>query len=177
MGFETCGPDEVLVVSGCCHEHSRFISNGRVFVWPSIQQVQRLPANLMTLSVENLKAHSKNGIQVSVLGVAEVKICKNVQDILRVAAENCLGKTEEQIGNILREIVQGHQRAVIGAMNIEDIYCDRKKFSLAVFEQASNDVINMGFQLVSFKVENVLDEEGYLMARKAERARNEATQH
>ncbi|RUS75570.1 hypothetical protein EGW08_016664, partial [Elysia chlorotica] len=154
----------IISLSSCCHEHSRFVTDGRVFVWPSIQQVQRLPANVMTLSVENLKAHSYDGVQVSVMSIVEVKICKTVPDMLRRAAENCLGKTEEKIGNMLREIIQAQQRAIIGAMNIEEIYLDRKKFSMAVFEQASSDVYKMGFQLISLKVANVLDVDRYFLA-------------
>ncbi|GFR79372.1 flotillin-1 [Elysia marginata] len=111
MGFVRCEPSEVLVVSGCCYERSRFIIDGRVFVWPSVQQVQRLPASVMSLSIENLKAHSNNGIQVTVVALAQ------------------------------------------------DIYQDRKKFSQAVFEKASTDLINMGIQLVSYGVDSVVDEE------------------
>ena len=44
---------------------------------------------------------------------------KQQADILYRAAQNFLGTPEEQIGNTLKDIIQAHQRAVIGAMSIE----------------------------------------------------------
>ena len=37
MGFETCGPNEAMVVSGCGHDSPCMIPGGRVWVWPIIQ--------------------------------------------------------------------------------------------------------------------------------------------
>ena len=38
------------------------------------------------------------------------------------------------------ETLEGHQRAIMGSMTVEEIYRDRKKFSKAVFEVASSDL-------------------------------------
>ena len=37
MGFETSGPNEAMVVSGCGYESPCMIPGGRVWVWPVIQ--------------------------------------------------------------------------------------------------------------------------------------------
>merc|ERR1711983_341947 len=58
----------------------------------------------------------------------------------------------------------GHQRAIMGSMTVEEIYRDRKKFSKAVFEVASSDLVNMGITVVSYTLKDIRDEEGYLKA-------------
>jgi flotillin len=52
----------------------------------------------------------------------------------------------------------------MGNMTVEEIYKDRKKFSKAVFEVASSDLVNMGISVVSYTLKDIKDDEGYLHA-------------
>ncbi|KAL8611527.1 flocculin flo1 [Nucella lapillus] len=174
MGFEVCGPNEVMVVSGCCLGRSRFIPGGRIFVWPGIQRLQRMCLNTLTLLIESPQVYTKQGVAISVTGIAQlgvaisvtgiaqVKIQGSNQDMLQSACELFLGKTERQIRNVAQETLEGHQRAIMGNMTVEEIYKDRKKFSKAVFEVASSDLVNMGIYVVSYTIKDIRDEEGYL---------------
>ncbi|XP_052095389.1 flotillin-1-like isoform X3 [Mytilus californianus] len=164
MGFETCGPNEVMVVSGCCHGRSLFVPGGRCFVWPVIQKLQRLSLNTMTLHIESPNVYTQFGVAISVTGVAQVKIQGSNQDMLASACELFLGKSEAQIRNVAQETLEGHQRAIMGNMTVEEIYKDRKKFSKAVFEVASSDLVNMGIFVVSYTITDIRDSEGYLHA-------------
>ncbi|ESP01701.1 hypothetical protein LOTGIDRAFT_200105 [Lottia gigantea] len=168
MGFETCGPNEVMVLSGCCHDRSVFIPGGRVFVWPMIQRLQRMSLNTLTLTIESPNVYTKEGVAISVTGIAQVRIQGSNDEMLRAACELFLGKTEHEIQTIAKETLEGHQRAMMGNMTVEEIYKDRKKFSKAVFEVASSDLINMGITVVSYTLKDIRDEEtvfkGYLQA-------------
>jgi hypothetical protein len=62
------------------------------------------------------------------------------------------------------ETLEGHQRAIMGTMTVEEIYQDRQKFSEAVFEVASRDLVNMGITVVSYTIKDIADEQGYLAA-------------
>lgn len=42
---------------------------------------------------------------------------------------------------------------------LQEIYKDRKKFSKAVFEVASSDLVNMGISVVSYTLKDIRDEE------------------
>ncbi|XP_046367467.1 flotillin-1-like isoform X2 [Haliotis rufescens] len=164
MGFETCGPNEVMVVSGCCHSRSVFVPGGRVFVWPGIQRLQRLSFNTMTLTIESPNVYTQLGVAISVTGIAQVKIQGGNNAMLQSACELFLGKSETEIRNVAQETLEGHQRAIMGNMTVEEIYKDRKKFSKAVFEVASSDLVNMGIYVVSYTLKDIRDEEGYLKA-------------
>ena len=58
--------------------------------------------------------------------------------------------------------MEGHQRAIMGNMTVEQIYKDRKTFSTKVFEVASMDLHNMGISVISYTLKDVRDEVGYL---------------
>ncbi|KAL3870453.1 hypothetical protein ACJMK2_038516 [Sinanodonta woodiana] len=164
MGFETCGPNEVMVVSGCCHSRSLFIPGGRVFVWPGIQKLQRMSLNIMTLTIESRGVYTQLGVAVSVTGVAQVKIQGQNEEMLASACELFLGKSESEVRKVAQETLEGHQRAIMGNMTVEEIYKDRKKFSKQVFDVASSDLVNMGIAVVSYTLKDIRDDEGYLKA-------------
>ncbi|XP_003747935.1 flotillin-1 [Galendromus occidentalis] len=163
-GFVVCGPNTALVVSGCCHSQPSMIPGGRVFVWPLIQRVQRISLNTMTLSIDSQRVYTQQGVPISVTGIAQVKIQGQNVEMLRAACEQFLGKTDDEIMSIARETLEGHQRAIMGTMTVEEIYKDRKKFSKQVFEVASSDLVNMGITVVSYTIKDIADEGGYLKA-------------
>ncbi|XP_018020903.1 flotillin-1 isoform X2 [Hyalella azteca] len=176
-GFVTCGPNEALVVSGCCHKKPLLVPGGRAFVWPTIQRVQRISLNVMTLNVESPRVYTAQGVPLSVTGIAQVKVQGQHEEMLLAACEQFLGKTEQEIHTIALETLEGHQRAIMGSMSVEEIYKDRKKFNHNVFEVASTDLVTMGITVLSYTLKDIHDDErcyakGYLdalgMARTAE---------
>ncbi|KAK6627233.1 flocculin flo1 [Polyplax serrata] len=161
-GFVTCGPNEALVVSGCCYSKPLLVPGGRAFVWPGIQEVKRISLNTMTLQVESPTVYTSQGVPLSVTGIAQVKIQGQNEEMLTAACEQFLGKKESEIQNIALVTLEGHQRAIMGSMTVEEIYKDRKKFSKHVFEVASSDLVNMGITVVSYTLKDIRDDEGYL---------------
>merc|ERR1712079_242265 len=158
------GPNEAMVVSGCCHRKPLLVPGGRTFVWPGVQYIQRLSLNTMTLQVNTICVNTAYGVAISVNGIAQVKIQGQNEEMLLAACEQFLGKTEDEITQVALETLEGHQRAIMGSMTVEEIYRDRKKFSKAVFEVASSDLVNMGITVVSYTLKDIRDEEGYLKA-------------
>merc|ERR1712096_439360 len=163
-GFVTCGPNEALVVSGCCHRKPLLVPGGRAFVWPGIQHIQRLALNTMTLQVTSVNVNSGQGVSISVTGIAQVKIQGQNEEMLLAACEQFLSKPEREIQSVALETLEGHQRAIMGTMTVEEIYQDRKKFAKNVFEVASSDLVQMGITVVSYTLKDIKDTQGYLAA-------------
>jgi flotillin len=92
-----------------------------------------------------------------------VKVGGDEQSI-RTASEQFLGKNPEQIKDIALQTVEGHLRAIIGTMSVEDIYKNRDQFATSVQEVAVGDLANMGLTIVSFTMKDIRDNHGYLEA-------------
>lgn len=118
----------------------------------------------MTLTIESPKVYTFEGVPISVVGIAQVKIQGQNSDMLRSACEQFLGKSEEDIMSVARETLEGHQRAIMASMTVEEIYKNRKKFTKKVFEVASTDLVDMGLLVVSYTIKDITDQEGYLHA-------------
>jgi len=173
MKVETVGPNEALIISGVFHGNTpTLIVGGRSLVFPLIQTIQKLPLSTMTLVVQSPTVYTSQGVAISVTGIAQVKINGQNTEMLRAAAEQFGGKEDDEISQVAKETLEGHQRAIMGTMSVEEIYRDRKKFSSGVFKVASNDLINMGMMVISYTIKEITDEVGYLkalgMARTAE---------
>uniref|UniRef100_A0A4W4GQD3 Flotillin n=1 Tax=Electrophorus electricus TaxID=8005 RepID=A0A4W4GQD3_ELEEL len=138
------------------------IAGGRVFVLPCIQQIQRISLNTLTLNVKSDKVYTRHGVPISVTGIAQVKIQGQNKEMLAAACQMFMGKTEAEISQIALETLEGHQRAIIAHLTVEEIYQDRKKFSEQVFKVASSDLVNMGIGVVSYTLKDVHDDQGYL---------------
>ncbi|XP_068917941.1 flotillin-1 isoform X1 [Tenebrio molitor] len=165
-GFVTCGPNEALVISGCCYSKPLLVPGGRAFIWPTIQRIQRICLNTMTLIVDSPTVYTSQGVPISVTGIAQVKIQGQNEEMLLAACEQFLGKSESEIQHIALVTLEGHQRAIMGSMTVEEIYKDRKKFSKQVFEVASSDLVNMGITVVSYTLKDIRDEEWIYVTKK-----------
>ncbi|KYO29919.1 flotillin-1 [Alligator mississippiensis] len=160
--FFTCGPNEAMVVSGFCRSPPVMVAGGRVFVLPCIQQIQRISLNTLTLNVKSEKVYTRHGVPISVTGIAQVKIQGQNKEMLAAACQMFLGKTESEITHIALETLEGHQRAIMAHMTVEEIYKDRQKFSEQVFKVASSDLVNMGISVVSYTLKDIHDDQDYL---------------
>ncbi|XP_076056576.1 flotillin-1 isoform X3 [Oratosquilla oratoria] len=161
-GFVTCGPNEALVISGLCYQGKPLtVVGGRAFVWPYAQRLQRISLNVMTLNVESPRVYTAQGVPISVTGIAQVKVQGQYEEMLLAACEQFLGKSENEIQQVALETLEGHQRAIMGSMSVEEIYKDRKKFNQNVFEVASSDLINMGITVLSYTLKDIHDDETY----------------
>ncbi|XP_060164818.1 flotillin-1 isoform X1 [Globicephala melas] len=92
----------------------------------------------------------------------EVKIQGQNKEMLAAACQMFLGKTEAEIAHIALETLEGHQRAIMAHMTVEEIYKDRQKFSEQVFKVASSDLVNMGISVVSYTLKDIHDDQDYL---------------
>ena len=95
---------------------------------------------------------------------AQVKIASSNEEMLRAAVEEFIDKTDKEIEEVAMLTLEGHQRAIMGAMTVDEIFKDRTKFSSKVFDIASTDLFNMGIQVISYTLKDVKDEDQYMMS-------------
>ena len=172
--YKKVGPNMVMVISGRKYRIKnpdgtvdevgfRIRRGGGAFILPLIEKVDLLSLEIITLDITTPEVYTKPGVPIIVDGVAQVKVGGDEQSI-RTAAEQFLGKSPEQIKEIALQTVEGHLRAIVGTMTVEDIYKNRDQFASSVQEVAVSDLANMGLKIVSFTLKDIRDSHGYLEA-------------
>jgi flotillin len=168
------GPNTVLVISGrkrAIRDQDgtkrmvgfRVVKGGGAFVWPIIERSDLLSLELITLDVTTPEVYTKFGVAVIVDGVAQIKI-KGEDVSIATASEQFLSKTQPEMARIAIQTVEGHLRAILGTMTVEEAYSNRDAFAQKVQEVASSDLANMGLTIISFTIRDIRDKTGYLEA-------------
>ncbi|HEY3760487.1 MAG TPA: SPFH domain-containing protein [Verrucomicrobiae bacterium] len=172
--YTKVGPNQVLVVSGRKHRYVdpngqvqnrgfRVVKGGGTFVFPVIEKVDILSLELLTIDVQTPEVYTSKGVPVKVDGVSQIKV-KGDDISISTASEQFLGKSQDEIRNIATQTLEGHLRAILGTMTVEEIYQNRDAFASKVQEVAAGDMANMGLSIVSFTIRDIRDSQGYLDA-------------
>ena len=172
--YTKVGPNQVLIVSGRKHRMAdvdgaavergfRIVKGGGTFVLPVVEKVDILSLELLTIDVQTPEVYTSKGVPVKVDGVAQIKV-KGDDVSIATAAEQFLSKATDEIKNIATQTLEGHLRAILGTMTVEDIYQNRDAFASKVQEVAAGDMANMGLSIVSFTIRDIRDSQGYLEA-------------
>jgi flotillin len=165
--YTKVGPNEVLIISGRRARRGdhgyRIVRGGGTYVRPFRERVQRLSLELMQFEVKTAETYTTHGVPVQIDGVCMVRIDASEQGIER-AAQQFLSRGGEDIVRTAMQAVEGHMRAAVGGLSIEDIYRERARLIAAVRELAGPDLESMGLQIVSLTIRNIADKQGYLEA-------------
>lgn len=172
--YTKVGPNEVLIVSGKQHRITaadgrvairgfRVVKGGGTFIWPVVEKADILSLELLTIDVQTPEVYTSKGVPVKVDGVAQIKV-KGDDVSIATAAEQFLSKGTDDIKNIAMQTLEGHLRAILGTMTVEEIYQNRDAFASKVQEVAAGDMANMGLTIVSFTIRDIRDTQGYLDA-------------
>ena len=172
--YTKSGPNQVLVISGKKRTMLepdgtqrevgfRIVKGGGRFVWPIFEKVDILSLELLTIDVQTPEVYTSKGVPVKVDGVAQIKV-KGDDISIATAAEQFLSKGVDDIKNIAMQTLEGHLRAILGTMTVEEIYQNRDAFASKVQEVAAGDMANMGLTIVSFTIRDIRDTQGYLDA-------------
>src|SRR5712671_4888414 len=172
--YTKVGPNQVLVVSGRKHIYRdpdgtiqsrgfRIVKGGGTFVIPVVEKVDILSLELLTIDVQTPEVYTSKGVPVKVDGVAQIKV-KGDDISIATAAEQFLSKGTDEIKSVAMQTLEGHLRAILGTMTVEEIYQNRDAFASKVQEVAAGDMANMGLGIVSFTIRDIRDSQGYLDA-------------
>lgn len=162
--YKKVGPNQALIIYGRKGESGpRVCKGGGSIVWPIVERCEILSLELMTIDVTTQKIYTATGVSINVEATAQVKVHGDEISI-KTASERFLSMPITQIMSVARQTLEGHLRAIVGTLTVEQIYKDRDAFASKVQEVAAGDLANMGLAIDSFTLRDIQDEEGYLDA-------------
>jgi flotillin len=164
--YKVAGANEALIVSGRRERGAegqvglKVVRGQGVIVLPLINKVGRLHLSARQINVQLSDAVTKQGIKVAVQGVATVKIGSDEESI-RAAAERFLER-EDQIDSIVKNVLEGSLRSIVGTLTVEELNYDRAKFQQEVQSAARSDLATSGLTIDNFTIQAIRDEVGYM---------------
>jgi flotillin len=165
--YKVAGANEALVVSGQRdrgpdgRRNLKVVRGGGVIVLPLVNKVGKLKLTARQINVNLADAVTRQGIKVAVQGVATFKIGADDESI-RNAAERFLESQDEAVDSIVKNVLEGSLRSIVGTLTVEELNLDRMKFQQAVQDAAKGDLATSGLQIDSFTIQAIRDESGYM---------------
>ena len=124
----------------------RVVAGGGVFKIPIVESVEFMNLSNRSLEVKVNKAPNKDGVMTTIEGVANVKFSSET-NLLRVAVERFLGRPDKEVDTIILQNLEGHLRAVVGRMTMEELIGDKSALNAAVLDEANEDFNKMGIEI------------------------------
>ncbi|HSK53396.1 MAG TPA: SPFH domain-containing protein [Clostridia bacterium] len=165
--YKVAGANEALIVSGQRDRTAegrrelKVVRGGGVVVFPLVNKVGKLKLTARQINVALSDAVTRQGIKVAVQGVATFKIGADNESI-RNAAERFLDSRDEEVDSIVKNVLEGSLRSIVGTLTVEELNLDRMKFQQAVQDAAKGDLATSGLQIDSFTIQAIRDESGYM---------------
>ena len=158
--YRKAGPHEALIVYG--FRGTRIIKGGGTIIFPMVEQCKELSLELMSFDVAPQQSlYTNQGVAVTVEAVAQLKV-KSDPVSIRTAAEQFLTKRPEQREGLIRLVMEGHLRGIIGQLTVEQIVKEPEMVGGHMRSTCADDMSKMGLEVVSFTIKEVRDKNEYI---------------
>ncbi len=158
--YRKVGPNRALIVYGA--GGTQVAQGGAKLVIPLINRAQEFSLELMSFDVapqQNL--YTNQGVSVRVEAVTQLKV-RSDKDSIMTAAEQFLSKTDEDREGLIRLVMEGHLRGIVGQLTVEQLVKEPEMVSEKMRQVSSADLAKMGLEVVSFTIKEVRDENDYI---------------
>jgi flotillin len=157
--YKVAGANEALIRSGRAtpgrdDSALKVVRGGGIIVLPLFHKLGKLMLTARQINVSLADAVTRQGIKVAIQGVATFKIGADDESI-RNAAERFLGSEEAEVDSIVKNVLEGSLRSIVGTLTVEELNLDRQKFQQAVQDAAKGDLATSGLQIDSFTIQAI----------------------
>jgi flotillin len=158
--FRKAGPHEALIVYGM--RGTRIIKGRGTIILPMIETARQLSLELMSFDVAPKQdLYTRQGVAVTVEAVAQIKI-KSDPESIQTAAEQLLTKNDEEREGLIRLVMEGHLRGIIGQLTVEELVKEPEMVGDRMRTTCAGDMSKMGLEVVSFTIKEVRDKNEYI---------------
>jgi flotillin len=158
--YRKAGPHQALIVYGL--GGTRVVQGHGTLVFPMVQICRDLSLELMSFDVAPQQdLYTKQGVAVTVEAVAQIKVKSDRESVL-TAAEQFLTKTDQEREALIRLVMEGHLRGIIGQLTVEEIVKQPEMVSDRMRSTCAEDMNKMGLEVISFTIKEVRDKNEYI---------------
>ena len=159
--YRKAGPHDALIIDGTGSE-ARIVKGSGTIIWPMLQTCKELSLELMSFDVAPQQSlYTQQGVAVTVEAVAQIKV-KSDPISIRTAAEQFLTKRPEQREGLIRLVMEGHLRGIIGQLTVEQIVKEPEMVADRMRSTNASDMAKMGLEVISFTIKEVRDKNEYI---------------
>ncbi len=153
------GPNQALIIYGL--GGTSIVTGGARMIIPLLQSYKDLSLELMSFDVAPKRTSIHQGVAVAVEAVAQIKVKSDIQSV-QTAAEQFLSKAPQEREGLIRLVMEGHLRGIVGQLTVEQIVKEPEMVAAKMRQTVAEDLTKMGLEVVSFTIKEVRDQNDYI---------------
>ncbi|MGI8826575.1 MAG: flotillin family protein [Chloroflexota bacterium] len=158
--YRKVGPNQALVVYG--RGGTKVVVGGGTVVLPLFQSSQQFSLELISFDlVPRADLYTQQGIPVKIEAVTQLKV-ENEDEKIKRAANQFLSKRQEDREGMIRQLMEGHLRGIVGQLTVEQLVKEPDMVSARMRDTVAADLDKLGLEIVSFTIKDVNDDSGYI---------------
>ena len=161
-GYVKAPPDMAYIITGL-HKKPRILIGKAGIKIPLLERVDKVFLGAIQIDVKTASSvPTIEFINIRIDSTVSVKVSQE-PELLQLAAQNFLNASKGDIASRINDLLEGNLREIAGTMSLTSMVNDRKAFSEKVQENAVPDLRKLGLELVSFNVQNFIDDNEVIM--------------
>ncbi|MBE6148306.1 MAG: flotillin family protein [Firmicutes bacterium] len=157
FGYVKAPPDVAYIISGVRKNQRILVGKAGIKI-PFFERLDKLALGAIQIDVKTgSSVPTAEYINVRIDSTVSVRVSQDPA-LMKIAAQNFLNVPREEIARKVNDLLEGNIREIAGSMKLTEMVSDRKKFSEQVQENAVPDLQRFGLELVSFNVQNFVDD-------------------
>lgn len=158
--YRKAGPHQALVVYGI--RGTRIIKGRGTVIFPMLETYRELSLQLMSFDVApQQELYTAQGVAVTVEAVSQIKVKSDPESII-TAAEQFLTKNDDERQGLIKLVMEGHLRGIIGQLSVEQIVKEPEMVGDRVRATCADDMTKMGLEVISFTIKEIRDKNDYI---------------
>lgn len=133
----------------------RVVRGGTVFINP-FQSAHSISLNSFQIPLKAEGILTKDEVPITVHATSTIKVADELESVIKFA-EQFMGKEPAEISKELRVILEGKLRTTVAEQNALEVNNARENFIQIVQDKSETDLQAMGFNVVNFSLDRVLD--------------------
>lgn len=157
--YKVADVDKALIITG--GKEPIIKVSGGAFVIPIFRKASYFDLCMLTVPADSDEIKTSTAVPVVCDWTAQIRPCASNLEKLRIAIISFKERGNQGIIDDVRLTLMGAVRDVVAAMTPEQILRDKEEFKKRIQTGVSDELDNMGLELISLNIQDITDNNGY----------------
>ena len=159
--YRVADVDKALVITGGKEPVIKVSGGG--FVIPIFRKASYFDLCMLTVPADSDEIKTKTSVPIIVDWTAQIRPNTKDVEVLRKAIMSFKERGQRGIIEDVRLTLMGAVRGVVATLTPEEVQNDKEAFKNAITESVTDELIEMGLELVSLNIQDITDNNGYFL--------------
>ena len=157
--YKVADVDKALIITG--GKEPVIKVSGGSFVIPIFRKASYFDLCMLTVPTDSDEIKTKTSVPIIVDWTAQIRPNTKDTNILKKAIVSFKERGQKGIIDDVKLTLMGSVRSVVASMTPEQVQNDKETFKNEIVESVSDELADMGLELVSLNIQDITDNYGY----------------